>query len=48
MRKSSLDKRLQYYREKYGEDFAATPEQVARESVKKRSILDRIKGFFGK
>jgi ATP-dependent RNA helicase RhlB len=48
MRKSSLDKRLRYYREKYGEDFAATPEQVAKESRKKRSILDRIRGLFGK
>ncbi|MDR3237959.1 MAG: DEAD/DEAH box helicase [Spirochaetia bacterium] len=47
MRKSSLEKRLQYYSEKYGENFSL-PEQNGSGQGEKKSVIGRIKSLFKK
>ncbi|MCP4130389.1 MAG: DEAD/DEAH box helicase [bacterium] len=46
----SLDDRLAYYKEKYGEDFKPSPELLASEKTKKsnKSFIKKITGFFSK
>jgi len=46
-RKASLDKRMDYYKEKYGEDFVVNREiKSATAPKEKRSIVEKIKSLF--
>ncbi len=47
----SLDDRLAYYKEKYGEDFKAPQEVILADkenSKDKKTLVGRLKGVFGK
>jgi ATP-dependent RNA helicase RhlB len=46
IRKSSLKKRLEYYNEKYGENFSVPAKAAEAQSAGRVSLLGRIKGFF--
>jgi ATP-dependent RNA helicase RhlB len=46
-RKASPDKRMDYYKEKYGEDFVVNREiKAVTDPKEKKSIVEKIKSFF--
>ncbi len=46
-RKTSVDQRMDYYKEKYGEDFVVNREiKAAKPSKEKKSLIEKIKSVF--
>jgi ATP-dependent RNA helicase RhlB len=47
-RDGSLEERVAYYRQKYGEDFKISDEMLKNDRSKKKSIWQKVKGVFSK
>ena len=41
---SKIEDRIEYYKQKYGEDFKVSPEMLAQEKPKKKGFLGRLFG----